>query len=177
MQLHVVARLPDVRIQCHTKSTSSLIVTGRDGRLLALIPRLPHCITSTARQGYYGLNVPALFTAFRAVVVGDGGLAPPHTRTGAGVRGWSRLGFAVPLGALAFCAAVPQEVSAAILTDGVLLAVLLRVADRNLMVYGHGMIDDADNGGGPSGSPLCCSSHRVRRTAFQRRPYALLRPR
>lgn len=94
------------------------------------------------------------------------GNAPSRIRQQRMRVSWSRLFFRP--------ANVMRQVFSAIWTDG---EVLLRVAHR-LVVCRHGMmLMMVGNGGGPSGSPLCCASRRARRTAFRRRPYALLRPR
>src|ERR1700694_5727621 len=86
------------------------------------------------------------------VAAGDGGMtaiAPPAAAGACGV--WSSLGLPFAFGALAFRAAVPQEVGAAVLADGVLLLALLRVASGYVFgrCGGHGtMVVMVGNEGG-----------------------------
>ena len=58
------------------------------------------------------------------------GKAPPRIRQQRMRVGWSRLELAVAFSALTFRAAMPEEVGAAILTDGGFLLVFLRVGTQ-----------------------------------------------
>ena len=69
------------------------------------------------------------------------GKAPPRIRQQRMRVGWSRLELAVALRALTFRTAMPEEVGAAILADGRLLLVLLRVGThRDVVLCRHGMM-------------------------------------